>query len=51
MNPALILIIIIVFIALWFLLSFAFYPLGKLLHRIYNDAIEEMNREDEREEK
>lgn len=46
MNPVLVLLIIIGVVILWFLLSFAFYPLGKLIHRIWKDACDEMNRED-----
>lgn len=53
MNPVLILLVLIATIALWFLLSFVFYPLGRLIYRIWKDACDEMNREDkeEREEK
>ena len=51
MNPAFILIVLIVLVALWFLLSFAFKPLGKLLHSIWKDAIDAMNVEDEKENK
>lgn len=46
MNPALILLILIGAVVLWFLLSFAFYPLGRLIYRIWKDACDEMNRED-----
>ena len=51
MNPALILLVLIALVALWFLLSFAFYPLGRILHRIWKDANEEINREDNTEKK
>ena len=37
--------------ALWFLLSFVFFPLGKIIYRIGKDAIDEMNREDNKNEK
>lgn len=50
MNPVLVFLIILAAIVLWFLLSFVFYPLGKLIYRIYKDAIDEMNRK-EKEEK
>ena len=49
MNPAFILIVLIVLVALWFLLSFAFRPLGKLLHSIWKDAMDAMDNEDEKE--
>ena len=45
MNPVLIILIIIGAIILWFLLSFVFYPFGKLIYRIWKDAIDEMNRD------
>ena len=47
MNPALIILVLIMTVVLWFLLSFVFYPLGKMVYRIYKDAIDEMNRKDE----
>lgn len=47
MNPALIILILIAAVVLWFLLSFVFYPLGKLVYRIYKDAVDEINRKDE----
>lgn len=50
MNPAFVIIILLVAILLWFLLSFVFYPLGKLIFRIGQDAIDEMNREDKEKE-
>ena len=53
MNPALILIVIILAIVLWFLLSFVFIPLGKFLYRIGKDTLDIMNKEfnDEKESK
>lgn len=47
MNPALVILILIGVVALWFLLSFIFYPLGKMVYRIYKDAMDEINRKDE----
>jgi hypothetical protein len=47
MNPALIILVLIAAVVLWFLLSFVFYPLGKLVYRIYKDAVDEINRKDE----
>ena len=49
MNPALIILIVIAAILLWFLLSFAFTPLGKLIYRIGKDAVDEMNKEENKE--
>jgi hypothetical protein len=51
MNPAFVIIVLLAAIFLWFLLSFVFYPLGKLIFRIVQDAIDEMNREDKEEDK
>ena len=49
MNPALIILVVLAATALWFLMSFVFFPLGKLLYRIWKDAIDEMNRDDNNE--
>lgn len=49
MNPVFVILIILTAILLWFLLSFVFFPLGKLLYRVWKDAIDEMNREDNKE--
>lgn len=51
MNPALIIIVIFILVALWFMLSFAFFPIGKILKRIWDDAVDEINMEDKKEEK
>ena len=51
MNPAFILLVLIGVVVLWFLLSFVFFPLGKLVYRIVKDAIDEMNREENEKEK
>lgn len=51
MNPVFVILVILVVIALWFLLSFVFFPLGKILYRIGKDAIDEMNKEENKEEK
>lgn len=49
MNPALGIIIIVTIILLWFLLAFLYKPIGKLFHRIYKDAMDEITKEDEKE--
>lgn len=43
------LLIIVFAIALWFLLAFIFFPMGKFFTRIWKDAIDEMNRDDNKE--
>lgn len=51
MNPAFIILVILGAVVLWFLLSFVFYPLGRFIYRIWKDAVDEINRKDESEEK
>ena len=51
MNPAFIILFLLGAVAVWFLLSFAFYPLGRFICRIWKDAVDEINRNDESEEK
>lgn len=46
MNPAFVILVILVVVILWFLLSFAFFPLGRFVYRIWKDAIDEMNRKE-----
>lgn len=49
MNPAFIILVILGAVLLWFLLSFVFFPLGKVVYRLWKDAVDEMNREDKKE--
>lgn len=51
MNPAFFILVALGAVALWFLLSFVFYPLGRLIYRIWKDAVDEINRNDESEDK
>lgn len=51
MNPVFVILVILAALLLWFLLSFVFYPLGKFVFRIWEDAVDEMNREDKEKEK
>lgn len=52
MNPVFFILILLGAFILWLLLSFVFYPLGKIGYRLWKDAIDEMNREsDEKETK
>lgn len=46
MNPVFWLLVVVAAVAVWFLCSFIFYPLGKYLYRVWKDAIDEMERED-----
>lgn len=49
MNPVFVFLVILGAVVLWFLLSFVFFPLGKFIYRIGKDAIDEMNREENKE--
>lgn len=52
MNPVFVVLVILAAVLLWFLLSIVFFPLGKLIYKIWKDAVDEMNRkEKESEEK
>lgn len=53
MNPIFVFLVVIGVVILWFLLAFAFRPLGKIVRKIWMDAVNEINKEDveEREEK
>ena len=50
MNPALLILIIIFVVALWFLLSFLYKPIGKFIFRIGKDAIDEIMEDEEEKE-
>lgn len=50
MNPVFVLIVISAVVAAWFLLSFAFRPIGRFIYRIWKDAVDEINKNDESEE-
>lgn len=49
--PVFYILVILAAILLWFLLSFMFKPMGKLGHRIWQDAVDAMNEDDENENK
>lgn len=51
MNPVFVLLVILASVAVWFLLSFAFIPIGKLFCQIWQDAADEINKNDESEER
>lgn len=49
MSPVFVFLVILAAVAAWFLLSFAFYPLGRIIYRIWKDAVDEINKNDESE--
>lgn len=52
MHPIFIILVILTGILLWFLLAFAFKPIGKLLLMLWNDANDSINKDkEEKEEK
>ena len=51
MNPVFILLVVSGAILLWFLLSFAYKPFGKLIHRIGKDVMDEINETENTEDK
>ena len=50
MNPIFPLLVLLVAIILWFLLSWLFFPLGRFVSRIWNDAMDEMDRDEVQKE-
>lgn len=49
MNPVFIFLVVVAAIILWFLLSFVFFPLGKLVYRIWKDAMNNIKGKEEGE--
>lgn len=49
MNPAFILLVLLGSVVVWFLLSFAFIPIGKFIYRIWKDAVDSINKEESEE--
>ncbi len=49
MNPAFVIVIGLILIALWFLLSALYKPIGMFLYKIFDDSRSEMKYEDEEE--
>lgn len=47
MNPAFVILVLLGAVVLWFLLSFVFIPLGKFVYRIYKDAMNQMERDND----
>lgn len=50
MNPVFVILVVLAAVALWFLLSFTFRPIGKLFARIWQDAMDEMNKDENEKE-
>lgn len=50
MNPIFIVLVIVAGILLWFLLAFAFKPLGKLLIRLWDNANDSINKDNTKKE-
>ena len=49
MNPAFAILVILGCIAVWFLASALYKPIGRFIHRIGKDAIDELTEEDKEE--
>lgn len=47
MNPVFVFLVFVGVGILWFLLSFLFRPIGKLIYKIWQDAVDEINKDDE----
>lgn len=50
MNPVFIILVLLVAVLLWFLLSAVFRPVGKIIYRLWKDAVDIMNKDDEEKE-
>ena len=49
MNPVFIILVILGAVALWFLLSFMFRPLGNLFFKLWTNAVDEMKKSENEE--
>lgn len=47
MNPAFAIIVVIVCVAVWFLASCLYKPIGRFIRKIFKDAIDIMQEDDE----
>lgn len=50
MNPTFIILVIFGAIALWFVLSSVFFPIGNYLYKIWKSTVEEIKKEEREEE-
>ena len=50
MNPVFWLLVILGAVLLWFFASFIFYPLGRYLWRLWNDTMENINKDDKNDD-
>jgi len=46
MNPALVILVILAVIILWFLLSFLYKPIGEFILRIFKHTMDDINEND-----
>lgn len=46
LNPVFIFLVILALIAVWFLLSFLYEPIGSFFKRIWDKSVEEINKKD-----
>lgn len=51
MRPILYILIVVAAILVWFLLSSLYHPIGRIGHKVWKDAVDEMSRVDEVENK
>ena len=51
MNPAFIILVIIICVAVWFLASALYKPIGKFIGKVGDDAIKELSEEEKEKEK
>ncbi len=50
MNPVFAILVVLAVILLWFLLSPAFIPLGKIIYRVWRDAVDEIKKDEKEKE-
>ena len=46
MNPAFIILVAIICVAVWFLASVLYKPIGEFIYRIYKDAVDNMTKDE-----
>ena len=49
MNPVFIILVLLAAVALWFLLSFLFRPLGNLFFKLWENTMDEINKNEDEE--
>ncbi len=43
MNPVLVILVLTGAVLLWFMMSFAFIPIGKIIYRIWKNAVDKID--------